>query len=291
MYRKIFSLTFVLVLLCTVTTWAAIPKGLVDSTPDKAVLINYNDWYTDHSNHDNQKMVSETIFSSPRATVMLRDAGIGFAVGNHYHATCDEIVLVMGGSGEILINGEWKAVKATDVHVNPRGIIHNTRVLGNQSLQFISIFTPPQPTSGDANVVQKGENVTIAKGLISSKPDKAVLVNFDEWYAKYKAPNDPKIVSETTFTSPRSIVMLRTAGKGSIIDSHFHATCDEIVVVLSGTGEMLLNDEWIQVKSGDVHVNPRGIVHATRVLGNEDLRFVSIFTPPQPAGGDMNILK
>ena len=52
-----------------------------------------------------------------------------------------------------------------------------------------------------------------------------------------------------------------------------------------------IDGEWKQVKAGDVHVNPRGNVHATRVGADEDLQFVSIFTPALPAGGDANFLE
>jgi quercetin dioxygenase-like cupin family protein len=41
---------------------------------------------------------------------------------------------------------------------------------------------------------------------------------------------------------------------------------------------------------GDVHVCPRGIVHDTRAL-EENLQYLSIFTPHLPAGTDINWLK
>ena len=61
---------------------------------------------------------------------------------------------LMGGSGELLINGEWKQVKAGDVHVNPRGNVHATRVGADEDLQFVSIFTPALPVGGDANFLE-----------------------------------------------------------------------------------------------------------------------------------------
>jgi mannose-6-phosphate isomerase-like protein (cupin superfamily) len=53
---------------------------------------------------------------------------------------------------------------------------------------------------------------------------------------------------------------------------------------------MLINGKWTPVKTGDFHVNPTGNVHNTR-NPNEDLRFISIFTPQQPPGGDINAVK
>ena len=39
-----------------------------------------------------------------------------------------------------------------------------------------------------------------------------------------------------------------------------------------------------------IHVNPRGIVHDLRAL-NEDVQFISVFTPQLPPGGDTNMVK
>jgi quercetin dioxygenase-like cupin family protein len=96
--------------------------------------------------------------------------------------------------------------------------------------------------------------------------------------------------SEVAFESPRGQLMVRTAVKGTTIGAHFHSVCDEIVVVVGGSGELLINGEWRAVKRGDVHVCPRGVVHDTRAL-REDLQFLSIFTPHLPPGGDLNFVK
>ena len=290
MMKKVAGIFALVVFLLGVPCWvqASAPSGLIDSTPAEAVLANYDEWYAANALPDEPKITGKTIFTSPRAVVMVRDGGKGLLAGRHFHSTADEIVVVLGGSGEIMVNGEWKAVKAGDVHVNPRGVIHATRVVGNEDLKFVSVFTPVLPTGGDANFIKDGESAAVPVGLIDSTPNKAVLVNYNEWYAANARPNEAKIAGKTIFTSPRAVVMIRDGGKGLSIKPHYHATTDEIVIALGGSGEMLLNDEWVNIKAGDVHVNPRGNVHATRVLGIEDLRFISIFTPALPAGGDTN---
>jgi len=138
--------------------------------------------------------------------------------------------------------------------------------------------------------VSSGFAADIPKGLLDSKPDNAVLINLDDWYAKHSSPGKPGIVSETVFTSPRSTVMIRTAGEGTSVGSHFHANSDEIVIIVGGSGELLINGKWTPVKAGDVHVNPRGVVHDARAL-KEDLRFITIYAPQLPPGGDTNMVK
>ncbi len=288
--KKIVLLGFAVVFLFASAGVAAeIPKGLVDSKPDQAILINLDEWYKAHPPPGKPGIVGETVFSSPRSMVMVRTAGKGTAVGSHFHSTTDEMVLVIGGSGELLINGKWTPVKAGDIHVLPRGNVHDARC-PNEDLRFISVFTPALPPGADINMVPAGTAAQIPKGLIDSKPDQAILINLDEWYKTHPSPGKPEMVSDTVFASARSALMIRTFGKGRPGGSHFHSVSDEIVLVVGGSGEMLVNGKRAPVKAGDFHVNPRGNIHNTR-NPNEDLRLISIFTPQQPPGGDQNAVK
>lgn len=293
MLKRFVVLLALLMLAGTLTCAASpvVPVGLLDSTPDEAVLVNFDEWYAADARPNEPKIAGKTIFSSPRVAVMLRDAGKGTLIKNHYHSVADEIVICLGGSAEILVNGQWKPVKAGDVHVNPRGVIHATRVGNSEDFKFISIFTPVQPAGSDNNFFKDGQAQIVPVGLLDSKPAEAILVNYSDWYAAEGKPDEPKINGKTIFTSPRSIIMLRDGGKGTVAKSHFHSVTDEIVIVMGGSGEILVNGQWQPVKAGDVHVNPRGVIHATRVGSGEDLKFISVFTPLTPAGGDANFLE
>jgi quercetin dioxygenase-like cupin family protein len=288
--KKIVLLGFALFLLFTSAGLAAeVPKGLVDSKPDQAILINLDEWYKGHPSPGKPGIVGETVFASPRSMVMIRTAGKGTAVGSHFHSTTDEMVLVIGGSGELLINGKWTPVKAGDIHVLPRGNVHDARC-PNEDLRFISVFTPALPPGADINMVPAGTVAQIPKGLIDSKPDQAMLINLDEWYKAHPSSGKPEMVSETVFASPRSALMIRIGGKGRVAASHYHTVADEIVLIVGGGGDMLINGKWTPVKPGDLHINPRGNVHNSR-NPDEDSRFISIFTPQQPPGGDINRVK
>ena len=124
------------------------------------------------------------------------------------------------------------------------------------------------------------------KGLVDSNPDVALLVDLAEYYGKRPLP-EKGIDSEVVFESPRSQMMIRTAVKGTRIGTHFHTVSDEYVIVVGGRGELLINGVWRPVKLGDVHVCPRGIVHDTRAL-EENLQYLSVFTPHLPPGTDIN---
>ena len=142
-----------LLLVATIVFATDIPKGLIDSKPDTAILMTLDEWYASHPVMDKKGLIADTVYASPRSMVTVRTGVKGWSAGNHFHATADEIVIVVGGSGEILVNGKWMPVKAGDVHVCPRGVIHDTRAT-TENLRFISIFTPQLPPGGDANYIK-----------------------------------------------------------------------------------------------------------------------------------------
>ena len=83
-----------------------------------------------------------------------------------------------------------------------------------------------------------------------------------------------KIAEDNTITFT---IMRVTEGAG--LKPHFHKTHDEVIYVIRGTGQIFVNDTWIDVKPGSVHFNPMGKVHSSKQTGNEPLVGISIFTP------------
>jgi len=116
------------------------------------------------------------------------------------------------------------------------------------------------------------------------------VVDLEEWYRSHPVEKDDKGQEKPTrgdniYQSPRAKIDVVT-NKGPLIGLHYHASADEIVVIYKGQGEMYLNGKWTPVHAGEIHVNPRGVIHATRVVDNEKLYVFSIFTPPQMGGDD-----
>ncbi|BDU75743.1 cupin domain-containing protein [Mesoterricola sediminis] len=127
-------------------------KGLVDSTPAESLLIRLADYYAGRTLPE-KGVDSEVKYDCPRTQLMVRTLVKGSSIGAHFHTVSDEYVIVVGGRGEILVNGTWKTVKMGDVHVCPRGIVHDTRA-PEENLRYLSIFTPHLPPGTDINWIQ-----------------------------------------------------------------------------------------------------------------------------------------
>jgi oxalate decarboxylase/phosphoglucose isomerase-like protein (cupin superfamily) len=66
-------------------------------------------------------------------------------------------------------------------------------------------------------------------------------------------------------------------------DRHNHHESEEILYVLSGEGEQMLDDrEPFAVKPGDTIYVPTGVFHSTRNTGWEPMRLLALYNPGGP---------
>ena len=67
-------------------------------------------------------------------------------------------------------------------------------------------------------------------------------------------------------------------GKGHV--RHNHPTADEIIYVLSGEGDQMLDDkDTVRVTAGDSIWIPKGVYHSTVNRGNEPMRLIVVYSP------------
>jgi oxalate decarboxylase/phosphoglucose isomerase-like protein (cupin superfamily) len=63
-------------------------------------------------------------------------------------------------------------------------------------------------------------------------------------------------------------------------DRHHHPTAEEVLYVLSGSGEQMLNDEDpFPVHAGDVIYVPKGMYHGTLNTGWSPMRLIALYNP------------
>jgi len=66
-------------------------------------------------------------------------------------------------------------------------------------------------------------------------------------------------------------------------DRHNHPNSEEVLYVLSGEGEQMLDDEApFPVRSGDMIYVPTGVFHSTLNTGWSPLRLLAIYNPGGP---------
>lgn len=294
--KRVLLATLVCFLVLSASALAASPGdvvgdwSLIDTKYEKGMVISLDQFYASHPLKAGEATRGDVVFESPRCQVVIV-TNHGPLIGLHYHQSADEIVYVHKGTGEMYINGKWIPVKAGNIHFNPRGVIHATRVVGKEDMQVFSIFTPPQAGGNDKAFVPSADTLAMPGDVIGSTPlidtkyDKGQVISLPEFYASHPLKAGEPTRGDVVFESPRSQIVVVT-NHGPLIGLHYHQSAEEIVFVYKGKGEMYIDGKWVPVKAGDLHINPRGVIHATRVVGNEDLYVYSVFTPPQAGGND-----
>ncbi|MGA2990718.1 MAG: cupin domain-containing protein [Candidatus Korobacteraceae bacterium] len=125
-------------------------------------------------------------------------------------------------------------------------------------------------------------------------------VNLGSWFAAHPLPARPAIPSgaqafttqsasqpprmDVVFQTPR-VVVLTLSIRGSF-PLHYHTNSDEILVPVKGKCKEYVDGKWQWVQPGDIHYNPRGVVHGLQCEPGMEFQSFDIFTPALPPGGD-----
>lgn len=260
---------------------ACMDRALLDTKFD-GMVVNLDKWFADHPPTQGTLVRSDMVFESPRCQIAAV-SNKGQNVDLHYCSNADEAVYVFKGKAEQYVNGQWKNVQAGDVYVVPRGAVQGTRVpTGNEFLVLSFRAAPPAGRTDKVALKDAAPGAAVGdKSLIDTKYD-SMLINLSSFFEAHPLEPDKKLRVDMTYQSPRSLVALIT---NPLLPPHFHTSAEEIVIAHKGSGTMYINGKWTEVKQGDVHINPRGMIHGTKALGPEGMQVATFFAPP-PAGGN-----
>jgi quercetin dioxygenase-like cupin family protein len=248
--------------------------------------VNLDKWFAEHPVEPGKKLRLEPIFQTPRVAVMsLAAAKSGPLLDLHYHIHADELLFVVKGQCEEYIDGTWVLMKPGDMHYNPRGVIHASRVVGDEPFLAVGIYTPPH----NDRVFLNSEITTAKPGavvgdwqLLDTQYKKGYLFNLDEWYAAHPIQAGTTWRSDAVMGTLRSQLMI---AQQPTLAVHYHGSADEIIYTYKGAGEIYINGEWVKVHPGEIHFCPRGYIHGIRPAGNE-LKIFAVFSPPQANNND-----
>jgi quercetin dioxygenase-like cupin family protein len=94
--------------------------------------------------------------------------------------------------------------------------------------------------------------------------------------------NEKTAEVQMLFSDPKFYLGRLTFSPGSGVAEHNHQASLEIVYILAGTGELVLDGKKSTLKAGDVIHVPVGMNHAFRNSGSETVDLIQIYSPPGP---------
>ena len=248
--------------------------------------VNLEKWFADHPVEPGKMLRLETIFQTPRVTVVSLAASQ--LIDLHYHTVADEIMLVIKGQCEEYVDGKWVLMNPGDVHYNPRGVIHTGRIVGGKPFLALTIFTPPPPPN---DRVFLNSEITTAKvgavvgdwSLLDTQYKKGAIFNLDAWYAAHPIEAGKNMRIDAAMGTLRSQLMI---AQRPSLPVHYHGSADEIIYIYKGVGELYINGEWVKVYPGEIHFCSRGNIHGIHPAGDGEFKIFAVFAPPQANGSD-----
>ena len=99
--------------------------------------------------------------------------------------------------------------------------------------------------------------------------------------ADYLKPSDGEPIRSVITQTEDAITLAWTLAPGQKISPHYHPDGQEIITILSGTGQLQRDAEgnFANVKVGDVVIANRGEIHGIINNSTEPLVFIAIQTP------------
>src|SRR5271169_2589073 len=87
-----------------------------------------------------------------------------------------------------------------------------------------------------------------------------------------------KGISRKAFSGKNSMMTMFEIKPGTDPDPHAHAH-EQIVYIVSGRAEFVVGEEVLQLKAGELLVVPPNVAHSLKVIGNESVFNINVFSP------------
>ncbi|HSK21731.1 MAG TPA: cupin domain-containing protein [Egicoccus sp.] len=92
-------------------------------------------------------------------------------------------------------------------------------------------------------------------------------------------------------TGPHSQLVTMHLRPGEAIGEEHHDDADQLLHVVSGQGEAVLDGETLPMGPGQLVYVPAGVRHDIRNAGGESLRLWTVYTPPEHPDGTVHATK
>jgi quercetin dioxygenase-like cupin family protein len=205
----------------------------------------------------------------------------------HQHPGSLELLYVLKGLGRLRdATGQMTEAHEGDVIVAPAGITHNIEAAPFSLLQMVQIFAPAGPEHAYLDPRDRSGTVPMLKGagrknLTSPDGAPATVVEAAK-VTSYPIANGKGEAALLLDQLPIGAASLQRfeASAGAEVPAHSHERSDELLYIVSGRAEMIIDGKTTPVGPGDaVHI-PMGTPHQVKVI--ERLVAVQCYAPGGP---------
>ncbi|WP_375194202.1 cupin domain-containing protein [Sphingobium sp.] len=203
----------------------------------------------------------------------------GSGIGQHFHNDCEEMFVILDGEAEFTIDGRTSRL-AGPVGVPDRmGHAHGIYNPTDRPLQWLNINVGMTKSydNFDLGDPRTGATLDPVPQFITMRLDRSLL--------NPAAANLPdaaggvlyrRALGPTVFSTPWSYVDHILLPAGATLERRAQADMSEVYYVISGTGEVALDEETAPVGAGDAVPVDLGEARAIRQTGSQPLELMVI---------------
>ncbi len=116
----------------------------------------------------------------------------------------------------------------------------------------------------------------------------SIMVEFNQDIIQLAKENG--LFRKEIVTGEHSQVVLMSIPEGGDIGEEVHEV-DQVLIFVQGEGNAILNGNTNPVKAGHLVFVPAGTTHNFTNTGKEDMKLISIYSPPEHAPGTVHATK
>lgn len=90
----------------------------------------------------------KVLYTGQFSQIVVMSIAVGSDIGEEVHPSIDQLLFIVDGEGEAILNGETRAVEEHDVVFVPAGTRHNFKNTGDEELKLFTVYAPPEHPDG-----------------------------------------------------------------------------------------------------------------------------------------------
>ncbi len=176
------------------------------------------------------------------------------SIGEHYHATVDEMYIVFDGAAEFTVNGETSLLPEGSMVLCPGGSSHGIRNPGDDPVRWMNIAVSMKKGRYDA--VDYGNDLS-RPVMVTPPPFRWIRLDRSLMRPGANAHDGAgtilfrRLWNPGAFTTKWFVVSHAVVPPGSSIGLHQHVTREEVYYLISGHGRLTGNSRTFDVRAGD----------------------------------------
>lgn len=202
----------------------------------------------------------------------------GGGIGHHRHDHCEELFVTVDNAAQFTHNGRTTEVvggAAVPLRMGESHAIYNHTDQETRWFNFHVVGSSGQSDSTDLGDDRADVELESAERLPVGRLDRHLL-QYGPSHAGKGEVGSRQVWGPQDFQSNLGFLFHALMPPGTSVGYHRHDTIEECYVIISGSGRMTVDEETVEVFSGDLILNHLGGCHGIHNHGEEELEFIAV---------------